>query len=77
MRPIVDRLEAEFGASVDFERHEWRKKSVAKLVDLYGVSETPTLVILDGAGKIVLNQGGIDSYSRLKTLLIKAGVKKA
>ncbi len=50
MRPIVNGLEKEYASRVRFDAHEWRNSRSRALVEQYGVTETPTFVILDSAG---------------------------
>lgn len=50
MRPIVHGLEKEYAGQMRFDAHEWRSTRSRALVEQYGVTETPTFVILDSAG---------------------------
>jgi thioredoxin-related protein len=52
MRPIVNGLEKEYAGRVRFDAHEWRNSRSRALVEKYGVTETPTFVILDSAGAV-------------------------
>ena len=52
MRPIVNGLAKEYAGRVAFRAHEWRVASSRALIEQYGVTETPTFVILDASGAV-------------------------
>lgn len=52
MRPIVHGLEKEYAGRMRFDAHEWRSARSRALVQQYGVTETPTFVILDESGAV-------------------------
>jgi hypothetical protein len=57
---------------VTFERYEWRARNAAALVDEFGVLETPTFVVIDGAGRVVANQSGMETRESLSALIQRA-----
>ena len=57
MRPIVNGLEKEYAGRMRFDAHEWRNSRSRALVEQFGVTETPTFVILDdtGAARMIIS----------------------
>ncbi len=73
MRPIVNGLEEEYAGRVTFRAHEWRVATSRALIEQYGVTETPTFVILDASGQVrVMVSGELtreDLRTRIDTVL--------
>lgn len=73
MQPIVNGLEKDYAGRVTFRAHEWRAATSRALIEQYGLTETPTFVILDATGRArVMVTGELtreDLRARIDTVL--------
>lgn len=71
MRPVVGRLEAEFGAQVDFAAYNIDSEKSAEAKRLYRFRAQPQVVIVDSSGRVVVTRLSQLTYTQLKRDLEK------
>lgn len=65
-RPVVDRLEAEFGERVQFLRYNIDDPANDAAKRAYRFRAQPQIVIVDAAGQIVVSRLSELTYTRMK-----------
>jgi len=65
-RPVVDRLEAEFGAQLDFRSYNIDAQDSRAAMRLYRFRAQPQVVIVDATGAIVESRLSQLTYVQLK-----------
>jgi thioredoxin-related protein len=66
-KPVVDRLERELEGQVQVLRLSVMDNVGGQLAVRYGARGVPTFVLLNGAGEIVFQQGGMPSREAIKS----------
>jgi hypothetical protein len=69
-RPVVDRLEAEFGARVDFIRYNIDATASQAAMRQYRFRAQPQIVIVDVEGAVVFSRLSQLTYVQLKQDLL-------
>ena len=64
-KPVVDRLEQELEGQAQVLRLNVSSSVNVKLAMRYGVRGVPTFLLLDGAGKVVWEQGGAPNKDKI------------
>jgi thioredoxin-related protein len=70
-RPIVDGLEAELSGRLKVIRLDVQGPSAGELGRKYNFRFTPTFVLLDGAGNVLLNRVGALEPQEVRDLIQK------
>ena len=69
-KPVVDGLEREVGERAQVLRLSVTDRVGEELAIRYGVRGIPTLVLLDGAGRVMLTQAGIPNREEVVATVV-------
>jgi thioredoxin-related protein len=72
-RPVVDRLEERFAPELTVIRVNMQDASTESLARQYGAQYTPTFLLFDGQGKVLLRSVGAIDPGAVERLLSPAG----
>jgi thioredoxin-related protein len=74
-KPVVDRLENELESQAEVIRVNVMSGLGMTLARRYGVRATPTLLVFDGAGKVVYAQAGVPHRDAIHAAVAELAAK--
>jgi thioredoxin-related protein len=74
-KPVVDRLENELESQAEVIRVNVMSGLGMTLARRYGVRATPTLLVFDGAGKVVYAQAGVPNRDAIHAAVAELAAK--
>lgn len=66
MKPVVNRLEEEFGDRMEFVAIDVTQPSAREMMNKYNFIGRPQFVVVAANGEVVASRNGIQTFDRLK-----------